>query len=189
MSHGTAPPKQPASGPLTEGERQHAAALILVHDHIGRNYRPGQRLPVVKGACSAAAQAMALRLGLPMLHVAAALKVLNSSGEIHLGAGIHGPRVLGPHDLHPDDVAFDTAVRDHIASGHHHFGQALPSGLLGVEFGLESDQVDRAFRHLMRDALVRHNPRGHYGPGYYVTLGTTSRSPAMTPQPLSAARP
>ncbi|MFD6181372.1 hypothetical protein [Streptomyces goshikiensis] len=91
MSHGTAPPKHPASGPLIEGERQHIAALILVRDHIGKNYRPGQRLPVVKGAYSAAAQAMALRLGLPMLHVAAALKVLNSSGEIHLSAGIHGP--------------------------------------------------------------------------------------------------
>ncbi|MFD6181373.1 hypothetical protein [Streptomyces goshikiensis] len=96
--------------------------------------------------------------------------------------------MLGPNDLHPDDVAFDTAVRDRIASGHYRFGQALPSGLLGVEFGLESDQFDRAFRHLMRDALVRHDARGPFGPGYYVTLGTTSR-PAMTPQSLSARRP
>ncbi len=79
--------------PLTEGQRQHIAALALVRDHIGKNYRAGERLPVVKGAYCGAAKAMALRLGLPMLHVATALKTLNSTGEIYLCPGIHDPGV------------------------------------------------------------------------------------------------
>lgn len=187
MSQVTTARHQPAT-PRTEGERQHIAALMLVRDHIRKNYRPGQRLPIVKGAYCAAAKAIALRLGLPLLHVATALKVLNSSGEIHLHAGIHGPLVLGRDDVHPDDVAFDAAVRDRLASGHYRFGQALPTGLLGVEFGLESDQVDRALRHLVRDGLVRHDLRGPYGAGYYVALGTASRPVTGAPEPLLASR-
>ncbi|WP_329317317.1 GntR family transcriptional regulator (plasmid) [Streptomyces sp. NBC_01278] len=188
MSVRTTAPLPSTNAPLTEGERQHIAALALVRDHISKNYRAGERLPVVKGAYCGAAKAMALCLGLPMLHVATALKALNSAGEIYLCAGIHGPRVLGRKDLHPDDAALDTAVRDRLSSGHYSFGQALPTGLLGAEFGQEPDQMARALRHLVRDGLVRHDTSGPYGPGYYVTLEASgSRHADRTPQLLSAA--
>ncbi|CAM5322570.1 hypothetical protein SAVIM338S_00783 [Streptomyces avidinii] len=180
MSQEAASALQSTTAVLTVGERRHIAAMTLVRDHIGKNFRPGQHLPGGK--------AMAVQLGLPLLHVATVLKALNSSGELYVSTGVHGPRVLMPDELHPDDIAFDAAVRGRIASEHYHFGQALPTGLLGVEFGLESDQVVRAFRHLVRDGLVHHDTTGPHGKGYYVARGSSPR-PAATPQLLAAGRP
>ncbi|MEU9182934.1 hypothetical protein AB0C90_40390 [Streptomyces sp. NPDC048550] len=69
-----------------------------------------------------------------------------------------GPRVLGPYELHNNDIAPDATVRQRILSDYYRFGQALPTGLLSEEFLLTTEQVTRAVRRLVRNGWVRRDP-------------------------------
>lgn len=176
------------SSGLTDGEN--TAVLLMVRTHISTHYRPGQRLPLVPGSHRTAAHALASRLGVREHYVSTALRALNSLGEIEISTiNGCGPLVLGPNELHRDDVALDAAVRHRLLTGHYRFGQALPTGLLGEEFTLRPEHVARALRRLVADGWLRHDLRGPYGHGYYVTLRMPQSRPhaaAPTPSPLRA---
>ncbi|MFF1343913.1 GntR family transcriptional regulator [Streptomyces sp. NPDC058290] len=150
--------------------------VLLVRTHIAAHYPPGQKLPLARGSHRRVARALADRLHLTEQSVSTALRTLDSLGVIQMTGG---PRVLGPYELHDDDIALDATVRQRILSGYYRFGQALPTGLLGEEFLLTAEQVTRALRRLVRDDWVRRDPRGPYGPGYYICHGIPPHTPAV----------
>ncbi|WP_327740504.1 GntR family transcriptional regulator (plasmid) [Streptomyces nojiriensis] len=134
-------------------------ACVIVRHHITSTYPPGAALPSTKQ--------LALALGLPQKHVLQGLLRLNSSGEIALHTG-NRPIRLRTREPHPRDRALQGAVRDRIRAGRYQPGQALPTGLLGDEFGLRPHHVQRALRFLTAEGTLRYQERGAHGPGHYV---------------------
>ncbi|MFE2852749.1 hypothetical protein ACFXJO_16665 [Streptomyces lavendulae] len=171
---------------VADSEKQIAAALLLIRVHLRNNYRPGQRLPPAVGTHLGTARALARRLKLPEQAVSTALRTLDAEGEIEMVVGNSlGPRILGPGEMHSDDIALDATVRQRIRTGYYHFGQALPTGLLGDEFMLSSTKVARALRGVVWDDWVRQESQGPYGPGYYVHY-VTFPAPDVPTLPLAA---
>ncbi|MEU3402881.1 GntR family transcriptional regulator [Streptomyces sp. NPDC006670] len=134
-------------------------ACVIVHQHITTAYPPGAALPSTKQLASA--------LGLPEKHVHQGLLRLDSLGEIALHTGSLPVR-LRKREPHPRDRALHGAVRDRIRTGRYLPGQALPTGLLGEEFGLLPHHVQRALRFLTSEGTLCYHERGAYGPGHYV---------------------
>ncbi|MFI8265522.1 hypothetical protein [Streptomyces sp. NPDC085665] len=184
-------PHPTINSPLSGGERQHIAKLPVVRDHISKNYRAGERLPVVKGAYCGTAKAMAVRVGLPMLHVATPLKALSSAGEIYLCAGSHGPECSAARIYTPTTSPSTRQSATASAAATTPSARPCPRVCWAAEFGQEPDQMARALRHLVRDELVRHDSSGPYGPGYYVTpeaSGPLHANRAPHPMPAAGAR-
>ncbi|MFD8952477.1 hypothetical protein ACFV0B_26880 [Streptomyces xanthophaeus] len=103
------------------------------------------------------------------MRIAVVLKTLDSEGEIALRPDSGGMVVLdSPTQPHPDDLELQATVRDRVQSGHYRQGQAVPTGLLGDEFGRTAAQVRRAARQLIADGTLYEDPAGPYGPGLYV---------------------
>ncbi|WP_217231262.1 hypothetical protein [Streptomyces anulatus] len=130
------------------------------------------------GAALPATPDLAEQLGAPPEHVRVALMALESAGEIAQCGRAYRYR-LRPEETHPQDTAFDRAVRAGIATGRYARGTPLPTGLLGGRHGVAPVHVARACRLLIADRLVtRHN--GDAGPGYYVTnsLGIAAQAAA-----------
>lgn len=134
-------------------------ACVIVRHHVTTAYPPGASLPNTKQLASV--------LGLPETHVLQALLRLDSAGEIALHTGSLPVR-LRTREPHPRDRVLHGAVRDRIRAGHYQRGQALPTGLLGTEFGLLPHHVQRALRFLTAEGTLRYEERGPYGPGHYV---------------------
>ncbi|MGP3690543.1 hypothetical protein ACTVZO_38610 [Streptomyces sp. IBSNAI002] len=139
--------------------RREAEVLRLVREHVHASYVPGQLLEPVAD--------IARHLGLPHNAVRQAIRTLDGLGEL----AICRPRiriVLGPGQVHPRDAPLIDAVRARIRTGRYARGQALPTGLLGEEFALRPEHVDRACGHLLNDGALRKDAAGPYGPAYYV---------------------
>ncbi|MFI5670344.1 GntR family transcriptional regulator [Streptomyces sp. NPDC051704] len=111
-----------------------------------------------------------------------ALLRLDTLGEIVLHTG-NGPVRLGRRDPHPRDRGLHGAVRDRIHAGHYRPGTALPTGLLGEEFGLLPHHVQRALRFLTAEKTLRFDENGAYGPGHYIPAGPTEAASCVTPSP------
>ncbi|MFG2483363.1 GntR family transcriptional regulator [Streptomyces virginiae] len=141
-------------------------AFVIVHQHVTRVYPRGSSLPSTKQ--------LARSLNLPEKHVHQGLLRLDTLGEIVLHTGSL-PKRLREREPHPRDRCLQGAVRDRVRSGHYRPGQALPTGLLGEEFGLLPHHVRRALRFLTTEQLLRHDKRGVHGSGYYVPA-TISRA-------------
>ncbi|MFJ9789326.1 hypothetical protein [Streptomyces globosus] len=137
-------------------------ACVIVHQHVTTVYPPGAPLPRTKH--------LALALRLPVKHVHQGLLRLDSLGEIVLHTG-NVPVRLGTREPHPRDRGLHGAVRDRIRAGHYRPGTALPTGLLGEEFGLLPHHVQRALRFLTMEKTLRFEEDGAYGPGHYVPAG------------------
>ncbi|MFE1803788.1 hypothetical protein [Streptomyces sp. NPDC059533] len=133
-----------------------------MHQHVTTMHPPGAPLPSTKQ--------LALALGLPEKHVHQGLLRLDSLGEIALHTG-SVPVRLRTREPHPRDRGLQGAVRDRIRAGHYRPGTALPTGLLGEEFGLLPHHVQRALRFLTMEKSLRFEENGAYGPGYYVPAG------------------
>ncbi|MGW7456261.1 GntR family transcriptional regulator [Streptomyces sp. NPDC054797] len=136
-------------------------ACVIVHQHITTAFPPGTSLPSIKQ--------LALALGLPEKHVHQGLLRLDGLGEIALHTG-GLPVRLRTREPHPRDRVLHGAVRDRIQAGHYLPGQALPTGLLGEEFGLLPHHVQRALRFLTSEGTLRYDEQGTYGPGHYVPV-------------------
>ncbi|MEU6313779.1 GntR family transcriptional regulator [Streptomyces sp. NPDC047014] len=134
-------------------------ACVIVHQHVTTMYPPGASLPSTKQ--------LARALELPERHVHQGMLRLDSLGEIVLHTGSL-PTRLRPREPHPRDRALHGAVRDRIHAGHYLPGQALPTGLLGEEFGLLPHHVQRALRFLAAEGTVRFDEQGAHGPAHYV---------------------
>nr|WSW42306.1 GntR family transcriptional regulator [Streptomyces sp. NBC_01001]WSW63252.1 GntR family transcriptional regulator [Streptomyces sp. NBC_00998] len=152
-------------------------ACAIVHQHVTTTYPPGASLPGTKQ--------LAMALGLPQKHVLQGLLRLDARGEIVLHTGTLPVR-LRPREPHPRDRALHGAVRDRIRAGHYVPEQALPTGLLGAEFGLLPHHVQRALRFLTAEGTLRFDAHGPYGPGYYVPAVIAGYEPA--PDPTAPAR-
>ncbi|MET9958225.1 GntR family transcriptional regulator [Streptomyces sp. NPDC006326] len=137
-------------------------ACVIVHQHVITMYPPGTSLPPIKH--------LALLLRLPVKHVHLAILRLDTLGEIVLHTG-GAPVRLGRCEPHPRDRGLHGAVRDRIRAGHYRPGTALPTGLLGEEFGLLPHHVQRALRFLTAEKTLRFDADGAYGPGHYVPAG------------------
>ncbi|MCX4546878.1 hypothetical protein [Streptomyces sp. NBC_01565] len=115
------------------------------------------------------ARPLALQIGIPALRIAVVLRALDSAGEIALRPDGKSMIVLdSPGQPHPDDLELQAAVRCRVRSGFYQAGQAVPTGLLGSEFGLTSEQVQRAARQLIADGTLYEDAAGPHGPGLYV---------------------
>ncbi|MFJ5546780.1 GntR family transcriptional regulator [Streptomyces sp. NPDC093225] len=136
-------------------------ACVIVHQHITTACPPGASIPSTKQ--------LARALRLPEKHVHQGLLRLDSLGEIALHTG-NRPVRLRTREPHPRDRALHGAVRDRIRTGHYRPGQALPTGLLGEEFGLLPHHVQRALRFLTAEGILRYEEQGAYGPGHYVPV-------------------
>ncbi|MFK0017168.1 GntR family transcriptional regulator [Streptomyces sp. NPDC091027] len=136
-------------------------ACVIVYQHITTAYPPGTSLPSTRQ--------LALALALPQKHVHQGLLRLDSLGEIALHTGSLPVR-LRTREPHPRDRALHGAVRDRIRANHYRPGQALPTGLLGEEFGLLPHHVQRALRFLTSEGTLRYDERGAHGPGHYVPV-------------------
>ncbi|MEV7418349.1 GntR family transcriptional regulator [Streptomyces sp. NPDC089919] len=137
-----------------------AEVLNMVRAHVRRRYGPGD----VMGGLADVAQ----ELGVSRIAVRQAVRRMDILGEI----AICRPRlriVLGPGQVHPHDLPLVAAVGARIRAGRYHRGQALPTGLLGEEFGLTPAQVRRACTRLQADGLLGEDEAGPHGPAYYVT--------------------
>lgn len=151
----------PGPAPSTPGggtERRYTVALRKLRAYV-HNRRPGEVLPK--------SNTLAEELHLTAIGVKTALRTLEAEGAV--AATPAGRAVLDPTQVHPHDVVLQLNVRDRITTGHYRPGSALPTGLLGHEHGLTSQEVTRALRRLVAQQLVRHDPAGDHGPGYYVT--------------------
>ncbi|MDX2394108.1 hypothetical protein NJL88_29420 [Streptomyces sp. DK15] len=164
--------------PLTPSQRGEAAALAAVRLHISTHLPPGQQIGGSSTGTAAAELSSLLRR--PVSYVAAALRELSVMGIV-------APKssqvvvVLAPDQPHPQDQELQEAVRERISSGFYPEESALPTGLLGDEFGLRADLVARACRYLTRDGTLRYDPHGRYGSGFYVTkTGATAAVRAGT---------
>ncbi|WP_369776275.1 hypothetical protein [Streptomyces sp. R33] len=121
------------------------------------------------GNAETLAKPLATQLGIPALRIAVVLKALDSEGEIALRPDGRGMVVLdSPRQPHPDDLELQARVRERVRSGHYTEGQAVPTGLLGHEFGRTTAQVRRAARQLIADGTLYEDVFGPYGPGLYV---------------------
>ncbi|MFH8894406.1 hypothetical protein ACIPY6_38970 [Streptomyces sp. NPDC090054] len=157
--------------PLTPSQRGEAAALAAVRLHISTRLAPGQR---IGGRYISAADELAPLLGHhPVSYVATALEQLSVMGIV-APLSRRVVVVLDPDQPHPQDRKLQEAVRERIGSGFYPAKSALPTGLLGDEFGLRSDLVVRACQYLTRDGTLRHDPHGRYGSGFYVTTPNTT---------------
>ncbi|MFD0373665.1 hypothetical protein [Streptomyces sp. NPDC127112] len=152
-------------------------ACVIVHRHVTTTYPPGAPIPSTKQ--------LAKVLGLPEKHVLQGLLRLDARGEIALHTGTLPVR-LRPREPHPRDRALHGAVRDRISAGHYVPEQALPTGLLGAEFGLLPHHVQRALRFLTAEGTLRFDAHGPHGPGYYVPAAIAVYQPA--PDPTAPAR-
>ncbi|MFF4859973.1 hypothetical protein ACFY2N_34415 [Streptomyces rubiginosohelvolus] len=123
-------------------------------------YPYGAPLPPAKG--------LARELDGGLTPVAKELAALEVSGEIATSRGRRSGYRLRPDELHPQDVAFDRAVREGISSGLYAPGMPLPTGLLGSRHHVSTVCVPRALRLLLAERKVLRRD-GTAGPGYYVT--------------------
>ncbi|MGR4878127.1 GntR family transcriptional regulator [Streptomyces sp. LARHCF249] len=149
-----------APTPVTGRPRGEAAVFRRVRDHVRESYAPGDLLDPLA--------VIARHLGLPHNAVRQAVRQLDTLGEV----AICRPQiriVLSPGQMHPRDLPLVTAVRARIRAGCYRSGQALPTGLLGQEFGLRPEHVRRACTHLRAEGLLRRDPVGPHGPAHYVT--------------------
>ncbi|MEW1700344.1 hypothetical protein [Streptomyces sp. NPDC091278] len=140
--------------------RRRALVVCLLRHYLETTLEVGAPFPPAK--------VLAADLDLHEHDVAYALAALDQAGEIvYAGAGRGRSWRLAPGERHPDDVAFDTAVRAAVLDGRHQPGAALPTTLLARRHQLHEDLVPRAARHLVRDGLVAwlDGPAGH---GLYV---------------------
>ncbi|AWN24807.1 GntR family transcriptional regulator [Streptomyces sp. NEAU-S7GS2] len=141
----------------TEG--RYAVALLTVREYV-RDLGAGEYLPPY--------QALAKDLHLTAIDVKTALRTLEAEGAVAVTPRT-GTLVLGPTEAHPHDLVLQWNVQDRITAGLYSPGCALPTGLLAHEHGLTSQEVTGALRQLVDQQLIRYDPAGDYGPGYYVT--------------------
>ncbi|MFB6630003.1 hypothetical protein ACFCWY_08915 [Streptomyces sp. NPDC056362] len=150
--------------PVAENDfvRRRLVLVYQLRQHLAP-YAFGQSIPT--------AAALADELGVEARFVSSAMASLDTEGSIVYRGGNRaaGPSYrLRPDELHPSDVAFDRDIRQKIASGHYEQGSPLPVQILADRHGLESRQLPRACRHLIKDRLIAAREEGPFGPGLYV---------------------
>ncbi|QEU82286.1 hypothetical protein CP968_32030 [Streptomyces subrutilus] len=141
-----------------------------VRRHIATRCTPGTLIAGQIGRARTVAD-LASRLDAPTYWVHRALSALEREGAVAT-MPMAGVLVLGPGQPHPADADLQRTIRDRVAAGFYPAGSALPTGLLGDEFGLDAPQVARACRYLTHDDTLIHH-HGPHGPGFYVQAPTS----------------
>lgn len=145
-----------------EFRRRRRAVVFRLREYLSR-YAFGETLPT--------AGALADALDVEARFIGPALTHLDTEGALVYRGGNRGSGQsyrLGPGEQHPDDVAFDRDIRQKIANGHYQQGSPLPTQILADRHGLETGQLPRASRQLIKDRLIASREEGPLGPGLYV---------------------
>ncbi|WP_328966281.1 hypothetical protein [Streptomyces sp. NBC_00239] len=175
-----------AAGAAGQAARQDVLAAVRTYV---QGCRPGARVVNKPTGLLGAGTLLADRVGLPAGDVQTALAMLAAHGSLRVTP--RGYVIVAREAGRPQVNALRDAVRERIRTGHYRTGEALPTGLLGLDFALQPHHVRTTCTALAKEHLLRDDPDGPHGPGYYVA-GTASPSPptarSSTPHEMELCR-